>query len=200
MVLCLTQDWRHLCIDVQYQTCSPQYFKDSIAAGIQFAPGALDHTPNLHALACDIAEFTQQTRKKLRPVWVNYFVPELAIDPETKDRFCNQEDAYIIERRPGELALQKSRTSAVPENLKTFHMIRAQGVPGFVTTGLNADACVLETVQELMNMGFKIVAPQDLLQSTTPERKQEGIEMLRNAGAIITDSSSVMRALDEYTP
>jgi nicotinamidase-related amidase len=61
-----------------------------------------------------------------------------------------------------------------------------------IVTGMEAHICVLQTVLELQNGGYAVHLVRDGVMSRKKENWQIGVEMARNAGAVITSTEAAL--------
>lgn len=74
-------------------------------------------------------------------------------------------------------------------------LLREQGVDGVAVMGLAADVCVAYTVHDALAAGFKVWLVQDGVRGVNmqPDDTQRAITAMGAAGAIITDSQTLLR-------
>lgn len=71
------------------------------------------------------------------------------------------------------------------------------GKKRIILTGMETHICVLQTCLGLLREGFHVHVPQDAVCSRTKENFLAGIEMMRDAGAVITCTETVLFQLLE---
>lgn len=59
-------------------------------------------------------------------------------------------------------------------------------------TGMETHVCVLQTALDLMNQGFAVHLVRDAVCSRTEQNWQTGVEFMRDAGAVITCTETVL--------
>lgn len=59
-------------------------------------------------------------------------------------------------------------------------------------TGMETHVCVLQTALDLMNQGFAVHLVRDAVCSRTQDNWQTGVEFMRDAGAVITCTETVL--------
>jgi len=64
-----------------------------------------------------------------------------------------------------------------------------------IICGIEAHVCVLQTVIDLQEAGYKAVVVEDCISSRNPEDKRVALERMRAEGAVITTSESVLLEL-----
>jgi len=107
------------------------------------------------------------------PKWLGSTLPEIkeslpACEPISKLHFnCCDVDAF------------NERLDS--EDLKTI-----------IVTGVESHICIFQTCVSLLEKGYQVHIPQDTVGSRTEENWRVGLELLKNAGAIITSTESVI--------
>ena len=192
-------NWVHLNIDVTVETADPRFNQAVKDTGANVGQDFLDHVNNdLDRLAGDIADFTNQTRDSLPPVWVySDYEGYSDIFPEAAHLYEEQGDPHRVERHEGEPVLRKTEPNAVPDNQEFFDDLKAQGINNVVVTGLYADICVLETVENLQREGFNVMVVEDLVDTNLPESRVEGMQKLRDSGARMVTQEELMQGLQD---
>lgn len=71
------------------------------------------------------------------------------------------------------------------------------GKKRIILTGMETHICVLQTCLGLLREGFHVHVPQDAVCSRTKEKFLAGIEMMRDAGAVITCTETALFQLLE---
>ncbi len=61
-----------------------------------------------------------------------------------------------------------------------------------IICGIEAHVCVLQTVIDLQEAGYKAVVVNDCISSRNPEDKRVAVERMRDEGAVITTSESIL--------
>lgn len=64
-----------------------------------------------------------------------------------------------------------------------------------IICGIEAHVCVLQTVIDLQEAGYKAVVVEDCISSRNPEDKRVALERMRAEGAVITTSESILLEL-----
>jgi nicotinamidase-related amidase len=189
--------WRHLVVDVQREMCDLDLIKAHFESGdfifSQNMDETLRRTRALEDVAHAIDNFVTKSRGVLPPVWVSYVVPEYA-DPDyfLSRYYQNQGAPHMVQHAPGDVELQKSHASTVPENESAFAAMKVFGVRGFVISGMYASACVHETVADLVKAGFQVIVAADLVGDHQPETVPDALEKLKDAGATVMNSAEII--------
>ncbi|MCU0588477.1 MAG: isochorismatase family protein [Syntrophobacteraceae bacterium] len=71
-------------------------------------------------------------------------------------------------------------------------MLRSLQRPRVVLVGVEAHVCVLQTGLDLLQAGLQVQVAADAVASRAPFNRDTGIELLRQAGAVITTTEIVM--------
>jgi nicotinamidase-related amidase len=61
-----------------------------------------------------------------------------------------------------------------------------------IVTGMEAHVCVFQSVRDLIHKGFRVHVPFDAVASRDPECRAVALDLMRQAGATITTSESVV--------
>ncbi len=70
--------------------------------------------------------------------------------------------------------------------------LEATGAKTVVLTGIETHVCILQTCLDLLEDGYAVHVPQDAVDSRTEENCQVGIELMRDAGAVITSTETAI--------
>lgn len=70
--------------------------------------------------------------------------------------------------------------------------IEALNKKTLILTGMETHICVLQTCLGLLKEGYTVHVVRDAVCSRTPENKDTGIEFMRDAGAVITCTETVL--------
>jgi len=73
-----------------------------------------------------------------------------------------------------------------------WERLRATGAKQAVVAGLETHVCVLLTALDLLNAGYGVHVAADAVCSRTRERRQVGLDQLRQAGAVVTTTETVL--------
>lgn len=66
------------------------------------------------------------------------------------------------------------------------------GKPNVIVCGIEAHVCVLQTVIDLVEKGYKPVVLADCISSRNPDDKAVAVERMQSEGAVITTSESLL--------
>lgn len=69
--------------------------------------------------------------------------------------------------------------------------------PFIIICGIEAHVCVLQTVVDLVKLGYRAVVVEDCISSRNPEDKRVAVERMRSEGAVITTCESILFELAE---
>ncbi len=89
-------------------------------------------------------------------------------------------------------AFQLEKTSynaLLPEMLAE---LKERDCKQIIITGIETHICVLQTVRSLLEKGFTVFIPHDAVGSRDPENKHVALELLRDAGATITSTETIL--------
>jgi nicotinamidase-related amidase len=67
-----------------------------------------------------------------------------------------------------------------------------QNHKNIIICGIEAHVCVLQTVIDLHDAGYKAVVVEDCISSRNPEDKRVAVERMRSEGALITSCESIL--------
>lgn len=70
--------------------------------------------------------------------------------------------------------------------------LRASGRRQIVITGMETHVCVLQTVIELLDAGYSVHVVRDAVMSRATANRDTALELMRQAGAVITCTESVL--------
>jgi nicotinamidase-related amidase len=77
--------------------------------------------------------------------------------------------------------------------------IAVTGKENIIITGIESHVCVLQTVLDLLRNGYHPVVVEDCISSRRENDKRMAVERMRQAGAIITTSESILFELLRYS-
>ena len=106
-------------------------------------------------------------------------------------RGLGETQADVMQAIDSPVVLEKTHFSACMED-NFFPALHAMGGKKIVVVGMEAHVCVLQTCLDLMQSGFQVHLVADAVTSRTPENKQIGIELMRQAGAIVSSTETVI--------
>lgn len=78
-------------------------------------------------------------------------------------------------------------------DLDAFNIrLESEGLTNIVLMGVESHICILMTCIPLLEKGYKIHVPQDAVASRTDENWRVGLELMRDAGAVITSTEAII--------
>jgi nicotinamidase-related amidase len=80
-------------------------------------------------------------------------------------------------------------SAAVPEVLAKIQLPKR---PRVIVVGMETHVCVLQTVRDLLALGFTVHVPFDAVCSREPAAKRTALEAFARFGAVVTSSESVV--------
>jgi nicotinamidase-related amidase len=81
-------------------------------------------------------------------------------------------------------------TFSCARDLGLREQLTAAGRPQVVVTGIETHVCVLQTVLDLLEAGYRVHVPHDAVNSRRPADKHWALERMQSAGAQITTTES----------
>jgi nicotinamidase-related amidase len=70
--------------------------------------------------------------------------------------------------------------------------LRATGRKQVIVVGMEAHVCVFQTARDLVSMGYEVHVCSDAVTSRTEEHRRTGLELCREAGAIVTTAETAI--------
>ncbi len=70
--------------------------------------------------------------------------------------------------------------------------LKSMGIINIILTGVETHICVFQTCVSLLEKGYIVHLPQDAVDSRTEENWHVGIELMKNAGAVITSTETII--------
>lgn len=70
--------------------------------------------------------------------------------------------------------------------------LESAGLKTIILAGVETHVCILQTCVSLLEQGYNVHLPQDAVDSRTEENWHVGIELMREAGAVITSTETVI--------
>jgi len=70
--------------------------------------------------------------------------------------------------------------------------LKSAGSKNLILSGVETHICILQTCLSLLGRGYNIYVPQDAVDSRTEENWRVGLELMRDAGAVITSTETVI--------
>ncbi len=86
--------------------------------------------------------------------------------------------------------VEKIVFSAFNDELKK--MIEDKGAINIILTGMESHVCVFQTARDLLANGFNVFVAADGTASRTTENAQSGFELMKEMGAVITNSETIL--------
>lgn len=83
-----------------------------------------------------------------------------------------------------------------PEIMKRIH---STGKKNIIICGIESHVCVLQTVIDLLELGFMPVVVEDCISSRRLNDKQMAVNRMRRAGAVVTTCESILFELLRYS-
>lgn len=93
--------------------------------------------------------------------------------------------------RAGKMVFSAWREPSFADKLKNT------GRKTVILPGIESHVCVLQTALDLLDAGYRVFVPADGVSSRTPENKHVGLELMHNAGAVVTSVEAVVFQLLE---
>jgi nicotinamidase-related amidase len=93
-------------------------------------------------------------------------------------------------------------TFSCPADLGIAQALSETGKKQVIVTGMETHVCVFQTVRDLVQAGYEVHLCADAVASRTEEHRRVGIELARDAGAIVTTAETAIFDLlhDAATP
>lgn len=70
--------------------------------------------------------------------------------------------------------------------------LKKQGKKQVIVIGMESHICVLASVRDLIDAGYEVFVPRDCITSRDPRRHQNGIDQMREYGAVISNLESIL--------
>jgi nicotinamidase-related amidase len=70
--------------------------------------------------------------------------------------------------------------------------LESTGLRNIILSGVETHVCILQTCLSLLDRGYVVHVPQDGVDSRTEENWHVGLELMRQAGAVITSTETVV--------
>lgn len=71
-------------------------------------------------------------------------------------------------------------------------ILKEQDIEDVVLIGMETHVCVYQTAKQLLQDGYRVHVVQDTISSRTAENAQNGFELMRDLGAAITNSETII--------
>ncbi|QEY23643.1 isochorismatase family protein [Neisseria animalis] len=85
---------------------------------------------------------------------------------------------------------EKTRFSAVIDEVAA--VLAAKNIRNVILLGAEAHVCMLQTVLDLRAKGLAVYVPFDCTTSRHPDNKANALQQMRDAGAVVSNSESVL--------
>lgn len=116
-------------------------------------------------------------------------VPVLVTEQYKKG--LGETQADVLQAIQSPVVLEKDHFSACLEE-DFFPVLHGFQRKKIVVAGMESHVCVLQTCLDLMQAGFQVHLVADAVTSRTPASRETGIELLRQAGAVISSTETVI--------
>lgn len=70
--------------------------------------------------------------------------------------------------------------------------LKRQGKKQIIVTGMESHICVLASVRDLIDAGYEVFLPRDCVSSRNPMRYTNGLDQMREYGAVISNTESIL--------
>lgn len=78
-------------------------------------------------------------------------------------------------------------------DVDTFiNRLDSEGLRNIIVTGVETHVCIFQTCFTLLEKGYRVHVPQDAVDSRTNENWGVGLELMKEAGAVITSTETVI--------
>ncbi|ASK26874.1 isochorismatase family protein [Neisseria chenwenguii] len=95
--------------------------------------------------------------------------------------------ARLLEDAP---VFEKTQFSALTPEVEA--LLAEKNIRYVVLIGAEAHVCMLQTALDLREKGFNVYIPSDCTASRDPANKENGLQQMRYAGAVVGNSESVL--------
>lgn len=95
-----------------------------------------------------------------------------------------------IRLEPSDHVEEKVMFSALTEGVQS--KLKELKKKNVLVVGMETHICVFQTVRDLMEAGYYVTVPQDAVCSRTKENKQNGLYLMNTAGALISNTETVL--------
>lgn len=96
----------------------------------------------------------------------------------------------ITEHLPEHTLIEKTCFSACTSELETS--LHSLGRKSVVITGSETHICVFQTARDLTEQGYDVHVARDAVCSRTDENYENGLDLMKSAGAVITNTETVI--------
>lgn len=70
--------------------------------------------------------------------------------------------------------------------------LKKTGRKKVIVTGMETHVCVFQTVRDLLKQGYCVFIAADAVSSRTEENKRNGLELMRDMGAVISNTETII--------
>ena len=78
-------------------------------------------------------------------------------------------------------------------NVDAFNdRLDSESLKNIIITGVETHICVFQTCVSMLERGYKVHVPQDAVDSRTDENWRVGLELMKEAGALVTSTETVI--------
>ncbi|NOZ48393.1 MAG: hydrolase [Chlorobi bacterium] len=99
----------------------------------------------------------------------------------------------------GEFEVNEKMSFSCCDNHQINESLAFNAKYNVIIAGIEAHVCVLQTVIDLIESGYKPIVVEDCIASRTENNKKIAIERMQQAGAIITTYESILFELCRYS-
>lgn len=85
---------------------------------------------------------------------------------------------------------EKTLFSACTEEV--VECLETQGKKKIIITGMETHVCVFQTVRDLIGLGYEVFVVSDGISSRYKENYRNGLELMKDMGAVITNTETVL--------
>lgn len=85
---------------------------------------------------------------------------------------------------------EKTLFSACTEEL--VECLEKWGKKKIILTGMETHVCVFQTVRDLIGLGYEVFVASDGLSSRYEENHRNGLELMKDVGAVITNTETIL--------
>ena len=184
-------------VDVNRASCDPDLY---------FEKGTFQHTnaQHLDKTAQNIADFVDDARGHAeRIAWAMQYSDTR---PGQEQEYTTEECAFHrVQPIPAEDDfLPKTQMSPYEEHEAYFNKLKEEGINTIVLTGFYAEHCIYWTLENLIENGFQVIVPTDLVASMQPHHPMHAfsdfVHDAYDGKVIFADSETTLEMLHEDEP
>ena len=71
-------------------------------------------------------------------------------------------------------------------------LLESEGLKKIILTGVESHICIFQTCVTLLERGYEVHVPRDAVDSRTDENRHAGLDLMREAGAVVTSTETVI--------